>query len=123
MKNTHRQTLAIFAIAGLLPLTALAQTAATDHTHPATPAAKPAAQAAAQAAGLAEGEVRKLDLDTGKVTLKHGEIPNLDMPPMTMVFTATDPAQLAGLKVGDKVRFQAVHEAGKYLMTEIKPVR
>jgi Cu/Ag efflux protein CusF len=74
----------------------------------------------AQAPDLSDGEVRKLDLDTGKVTLKHGEIKNLDMPPMTMVFTATDKALLTPLKVGDKVRFKAAHEGGKYVVTAIQ---
>jgi Cu/Ag efflux protein CusF len=63
--------------------------------------------------------VRKLDLDTGKVTLKHGPIKSLDMPPMTMVFTA-DKALLTPLKVGDKVRFKAAHEGGKYVVTAIQ---
>ena len=72
-------------------------------------------------ADMADGEVRKLDLETGKVTLKHGEIKSLDMPPMTMVFSASDKAMLAPLKVGDKVRFKVVHEAGKYVVTDIQP--
>ena len=78
------------------------------------------AMAWAQATDLTDGEVRKLDLDTGKVTLKHGPIKSLDMPPMTMVFTA-DKALLAPLKVGDKVRFNVVHESGKYVVTAIQP--
>lgn len=69
---------------------------------------------------MAEGEVRKIDPDTGKVTLKHGPIKSLDMPPMTMVFNA-DKALLAPLKVGDKVRFKVVHEGGKYTVTSIQP--
>ena len=54
-----------------------------------------------------EGEVRKVDKAAGKVTLRHGRIENLDMPGMTMVFRATDPRLLNGLKEGDKVRFVA----------------
>lgn len=78
------------------------------------------AMAWAQATDLTDGEVRKLDLDTGKVTLKHGPIKNLDMPPMTMVFTA-DKALLTPLKVGDKVRFKVVHQGGAYVVTDIQP--
>lgn len=54
-----------------------------------------------------EGEVRKIDKDAGKITLKHGEIKNLGMPPMSMVFKAKDPALLGKVKAGDKVRFTA----------------
>ena len=75
---------------------------------------------AAAAADMTEAEVRKLDMDTGKVTLKHGEIKSLDMPPMTMVFTAQNKGQLAPLKVGDKVLFTVVHETGKYVVTDIQ---
>ena len=72
---------------------------------------------------LTDGEIRKVDLDAGKVTIRHGEIRHLDMPPMTMVFTARDKSLLANLKAGDKVRFMAASEGGKMLVTEIHPAR
>jgi Cu/Ag efflux protein CusF len=78
---------------------------------------------AAQAGGelLSEGEVRKVDPATGKITLRHGPLANLDMPAMTMVFTATDPKLLQGLKQGDKVRFTAdKSKDGTYLVTAIR---
>jgi Cu(I)/Ag(I) efflux system periplasmic protein CusF len=78
------------------------------------------AAALAQAA-TSEGEVRKVDKSTGKITLKHGEIKNLDMPPMTMVFTAKDPALLDKVKAGDKVKFHAEKEGGSYVVTAIEP--
>ena len=70
-----------------------------------------------------EAEVKKVDRETGKITLKHGEIKNLDMPPMTMVFQVKEPALLDKVKAGDKVRFKAAHEGGKYSVTEIEPAR
>lgn len=71
---------------------------------------------------LTEAEVRKVDAKNGRITLKHGEIPNLDMPPMTMVFTARDKALLRDLKAGDKVRFAAGRDAaGEYIVTAIEP--
>ena len=79
--------------------------------------------AMAQSGDFAEGEIRKVDKEAGKITLRHGEIKSLDMPPMTMVFVVKDPAQLAGLKAGDKVRFKAANEAGKYTVTDIQPVK
>jgi Cu/Ag efflux protein CusF len=82
-----------------------------------------AASALAQAV-LTDGEVRKVNPATGKITLKHGEIRNLDMPPMTMVFTARDKALLKDLKAGDKVRFAADKDAaGDYVVTAIERAR
>jgi Cu(I)/Ag(I) efflux system periplasmic protein CusF len=107
-------------ITALVAATALAapapaQQKADDHAahHPA-----PAA-----AADMTDGEVRKVDRDNAKLTLKHAEIKSLDMPAMTMVFQVRDRAALDGLKVGDKVRFKAVNEAGKYTVTDIQVVQ
>ena len=63
--------------------------------------------ALAQALPLAEGEVRRVDKAGGKISLKRGEIKNLDMPPMSMVFQVSDKALLDKVKVGDKVNFTA----------------
>ena len=79
-----------------------------------------AASAFAQAT-LADGEVRKVDKSTGKITVKHGEIKNLDMPPMTMVFPVKDKALLANVKAGDKIRFAAEKDAaGEIVVTAIE---
>jgi Cu(I)/Ag(I) efflux system periplasmic protein CusF len=76
---------------------------------------------AAQAAShLSDAEVRKIDKENGKLTLKHGEIKDLDMPPMTMVFGVRDKAMLDKLQPGDKIRFKAVKEDGKFTVTEIE---
>ena len=69
---------------------------------------------------MTDAEVRKIDKDAGKVTLKHGEIKNLDMPPMTMVFRVKEPALLDTLKVGDKVRIAAEKLDGNYTVTKIE---
>lgn len=54
-------------------------------------------------------------------TLKHGEIKNLDMPSMTMMFAVKDPAMLDKVKAGDKVQFRAANENGKFTVVEIQP--
>lgn len=72
---------------------------------------------------LTDAEVRKVDKDGAKLTLKHGEIRNLDMPAMTMVFNVKDKGVLEQVKAGDKVRFKAVNESGKYFATEIEVVK
>ena len=88
--------------------------------HDKTPKAPPPA---ANASAMAEGEVRKIDKDAGKITLKHGPIQNLDMPAMSMVFRAQDPAMLDAVKVGDKVRFKADKIQGAYTLTELHPAK
>jgi len=75
------------------------------------------------ASEMTDAEVRKIDMEAGKVTLKHAEIKNLDMPGMTMVFVVKDKAMLDKLKAGDKIKFKAVNDAGKFTVTEIEPVR
>jgi len=72
---------------------------------------------------MAEGEVRKIDKDNKKITLKHGEITSLDMPPMTMVFRVGDPSMLDGLQAGDKVNFKAAISGGTFVVTEIQHTR
>lgn len=76
---------------------------------------------AAKSSTLTDGEIKKVDFDAGKVTIKHGEIKHLDMPPMTMVFTARDKNLLANLKPGDKVKFVVATENGKMIVTALQP--
>ena len=75
------------------------------------------------ASDMTDGEVRKVDVEGGKLTLKHGEIKNLDMPSMTMVFVAKDRALLETLKAGDKVKFEAINDGSKFTVTDVQPVR
>lgn len=77
-------------------------------------------QVNSQHSEMADGEVRKLDLDNSKITLKHGFIKSLDMPAMTMVFNVKDKAPFETIKVGDKVKFLVVNENGKMLITKIE---
>ncbi len=76
---------------------------------------------AAAASDMSDGEVRKIDKDNMKITLNHGDIKNLDMPGMTMVFQVKDTALLDKLQVGGKVKFKAVKEDGKFMVTDIQP--
>lgn len=109
-----KQVLAISALAfaAALPVSSFAQ-ATMDHSK--MDVSKPAA--------MTDGEVKKVDQEAGKVTIKHGDIKHLDMPGMTMVFTAKDKALLGPVKAGDKVKFMVVNEGGKMVLTDIQPVR
>lgn len=91
---------------------------------PAGPAtATPATTTPSAITTMTAGEVRKVDTATGKVTLRHGEIPNLEMAPMTMVFGVADPAALHALKVGDRVMFSAERRGGAIVITHIEAVK
>ena len=82
-----------------------------------------ASGAAPASTELTDGEVRKVDAEGRKLTLRHAEIRNLGMPGMTMVFQVADPALLAALKVGDKVRFRAEKVNGALTVTRIEAVK
>ena len=75
----------------------------------------------AQVSGaLTDGEIRKVDIDARKITIRHGPIQNLEMPAMTMVFQVKDPAMLDKVKAGDKVRFKAEKIGGAFIVTQIE---
>ncbi len=104
---------AIFILA--LSAGAYAQSSAGHDAHHAG-----GAQGTASADTMAQGEVRKVDRDASKLTIKHGEIKNLGMPPMTMVFRVKDPAMLEQVRAGDRVRFEAQKIDGAYTVTKIQ---
>jgi len=121
---------------GLLALTlsfgaqvsALAAESHSDHDH-STPEGMQKHQEllqkdtqATQAASdtMVDGEVRKVDKSAGKVTIKHGPLPNLGMGAMTMVFRVADPTMLDKLKAGDKIRFQADTVKGALTVSKIE---
>ena len=101
-------TAALLGATTLIAQGSLAQTAMNHGAMPMT------------AAAMSDGEVRKIDKETGKITIKHGPVKHLDMPPMSMVFTAKDPALLDRVKVGDKIRVHAAEEAGKMIVIDIQ---
>jgi Cu(I)/Ag(I) efflux system protein CusF len=110
----------VAALAGALASMAWAQS--TGHAGHSPAPASPVPSMGAPAP-MTEGEVRKVDKGAGKVTLKHGPIPNLDMPDMTMVFRVKEPAMLDQVKVGDKVRFAADKVGGQYTVVRIEPAK
>ena len=81
------------------------------------------AQTAVTDSAMTDGEVKKVDKDAGKLTIKHGPLTNLDMPGMIMVFRVKDPAMLDQVKEGDKIRFVADRVNGAITVVELKPVK
>jgi len=97
---------------------ALAQHQGHDHGSP--PAATSAEAATTSELPWAEAEIRRVDLVAGKLSLRHGEIRNLEMPPMTMVFTVQNKNALDGLKAGDRIRFTADQIQGAYTVIQLE---
>jgi len=105
---------AMLAAAFLVGAPALAQHAGADHAQHG---------AAAASADSTDGEVKKVDKASGKLTIKHGELKNLGMGAMTMVFRAKDAAMLDKVKAGDKIRFTAESVNGALTVTSLEVVQ
>ena len=110
----------LFPVISLLAL-ALANPvfAAAEHDshHPA------GSGAASVKAAASEGTVKKIDKAAGKITIKHGPLANLGMPPMTMAFAVGDPAMLDKVKADDKVRFTAEQLGDALTVTELETTK
>jgi Cu/Ag efflux protein CusF len=116
MKLLHLVISAACALAG----TAHAQATADHAAH------HPAAAASADSAATtptSDAEVRKIDKEQGKITLRHGPIANLDMPAMTMVFRISDLKLLDTVKAGDKIKFAADNLNGALTVTAIEVLK
>ena len=101
----------VLATTAFYSTTVLAQPAAPAPASPAATVEKPAMKDAAEA------EVRKIDKEAKKITLKHGPIKNLDMPGMTMVFQVKDAALLDKFVAGDKILFTVEQQQGAFVVT------
>lgn len=99
----------VFAVLAAAPAYAQQAQGGHDSHHPAD--------------ALSDGEVRRVDKEAKKITIRHGPLANLDMPPMTMVFQVKDPAMLEQVKAGDKIKFQAEKVGGAFTVTKIEPAK
>jgi Cu/Ag efflux protein CusF len=105
-----KRTLIAFAIAASSVIYGPSTVYATNHS-------------VSAAASLTDGEIRKVDKDAKKLTIRHGPLENLNMPAMTMVFQVRDPSMLDSVKAGDKVRFSADKVGGAYTVTHLEPAK
>ncbi len=118
MKTLKSRVIATALIAtGVWTTSTIAQTS-VDSTKLTT-----APTTAAAAKDMSDGEVRKIDKDNKKITLKHGAIKNLDMPGMTMVFQVKDASLLDRLEVGNKVKFVAENLNGAIVVTALQAAK
>lgn len=73
---------------------------------------------------LTDGEVKKIDASAKKITIKHGPMKKFDMEDgMTMVYGVQDPAMLTAVKTGDKVKFDAEHVNGQFIVTKLQKAK
>ncbi|OWW22634.1 copper-binding protein [Noviherbaspirillum denitrificans] len=93
-----------------------------QHDHDAHHGA-PASATTAQSGPMSEGVVQKVDKAGKKVTIKHGDLKNLGMGPMTMPFQVKDPVILEKVDVGDKVKFVAEMAGGKLAVSKLDVVK
>ncbi len=107
---------AMLAAVCLAGAPAMAQHAGADHAQHGAPSASAAAE-------TTDGEIKKVDKASGKMTIKHGELKNLGMGAMTMVFRAKDAAMLDKVKAGDKIRFTAENVNGALTVTSLEVVQ
>lgn len=114
-----------FSALGLaLAITAAPAAFAQEHAHAAHGShgaeLSHAGHEAPAAVELVDAEVKKVDREAGKITLRHGEIRSLNMGAMTMVFRAKDAAMLEQVKSGDKVRFAAERVNGAATIVQLQ---
>ena len=111
----------ILFVATLSLVTSAPTFAQAGHDHSGHAMAAPAKANAGQVDNV--GEVRRVNADTKKITIAHGPLKAYDMPAMTMAFPVKDPAMLAKVKQGDKIRF-GLEKAGEDLViTRIEPAK
>lgn len=108
-------SLSLATLASLLPLATFAADPHAGHAATTT--------SAVPVSSLADGLIKKVDRVGGKLTIAHGTLVNLAMPPMTMVFGVQDPAWLKTLKTGDKIRFMAEQVNGALVVTQLETVK
>ena len=116
--NLTKTLTTAFTIASVATLSTLAYAEAAKSNDQQSQAA-PAKSTPAADADLTHAEIRKIDKDAKKITLKHETIKNLDMPGMTMVFKVKDAKLLDKAQVGDKVKVKIIQEGSSYVVTEI----
>ncbi len=116
MKTSTTIAIATLSLAALFTATGLQAQTTMDP-------GKTGAMGTTAATDMTEGEIRKVDKDAKKLTIKHGEIKNLEMPAMTMVFQVKDPALLDKVQTGDKIRFKVEKSGNAFVVTDIQSAR
>lgn len=96
----------------MLLVTPIAASALAQGSRPAASAVK---------SGSGSGTITAVDAKGGTVTIKHGPIPTIGWPAMTMTFRASPPTLLKGLRSGQRVAFTAKAKGMTAEVTAISP--
>ena len=72
---------------------------------------------------LIDGQVIKVDVSAGKITINHGPIEKYDMNGHTMIFRVQKPDILKIVKAGDKIKFDSEKINGKFTVTKIEKAK
>jgi Cu(I)/Ag(I) efflux system periplasmic protein CusF len=124
MKSLPRMLLATASALSLgLSMAVNVQATEKPSTYPAVAQAAPGANAAPKTSEMTPGEIQKVDKGASQLTIKHGAIKSLDLPSSTILFTVRDPALLDTVQPGDKVKFKAMNEGGKVVVTEFEVMK
>jgi Cu/Ag efflux protein CusF len=116
-----------FAVLLAVPLAALAQGGVSPLGKEGEPGYSAPSNLTREPAKLSEpgrafgGEVMAIDKAAGTVTLKHGPIDMLAVRGGTAEYSVKDATKLQGVKVGERVRFNAVLQGRSLLVTDIVP--
>lgn len=121
--HTHLARATVFAALAFSLTAAQAGDHMAGHNMPSAPAMAPSAGSEPEGVALTEGVIRKVDASAKKITIKHDEIKNLEMPGMTMVFQVKDESLLDKAKVGDAIKFHAEKQGGSIVVTDIQPAQ
>jgi Cu(I)/Ag(I) efflux system periplasmic protein CusF len=89
-------------------------------TSPSVAQGAPGPNAAPKTSEMTMGEIQKVDKGANQLTIKHSGIKSLDLPSATILFTVRDPSILDSAQPGDKVKFKAMSEDGKVVVTEFE---
>ena len=120
MQSIFHTTIVAFSLGFALAGQALAQDHSGHSGHGTPSTSTQPVDRARQDAVMTAGEITRVDSRNGKLTIRHEEIKNLDMPPMTMVFGLRDSTQAAHYKPGDKVRFHVEDDKDTLTITRIE---
>ncbi len=116
-RHTHYQNTGLRLTSALViacTLTGMVLPAHADHHEAGHQAAH------SQASGQVNAEIRKIDAENGKVTLRHEALTQFNMAAMTMVFVVEDPSLLKSFSVGDKVRFVPAKKNGQFVVRSME---
>jgi Cu/Ag efflux protein CusF len=117
---TMKRTVAAILLAGLVAGALAHEDASFGRAQDRGSSPAPKRQSTGAVLGPNEGVVRNVDILAREITIRHGPLPEMDMPPMTMVFDVRDAALLKDVKAGDRIKFRSEMLDGKITLTKIE---